>query len=236
MKKLWIFGDSYSDSSYHNDEDAWSKQIEKVYDVKNLSRAGSGPEYQLGLFRKAMLNTDVNDLKEIILIFFISHNSRKNFKFVEHPTDQSFMSHIASDTSYKDEWHQNKVKKYAAYKTFLKDFYKYYYQNLELDDFEYIQQVSLIKEFSKFFKKVLVITVFNSALNSKLHKKFNSIIDDSENFTYARGPALHFVERDVNMTDANHMCRKNHRLFYKQLINWIENNVPVDTEKLKKIN
>lgn len=234
MKKLWIFGDSYSDSSYHNNEAAWSKKIEKVYNVQNLSKSGSGPEYQLGLFRKSILDTDVNDLKETTLIFFLSHNSRKNFEFVEHPEDQSFMLHIASNTLYKDEWQQNKVKKYAAYKPFLKEFYKYYYLSHDLDDFEYIQQIVLIKEFSKFFKKALVITVFNNAPDSNLHKKFNSIIDDSENFTYARGPALHFVERDVNIKEANHMCIENHQLLYNQLINWIENNVPVDTEKLKK--
>jgi len=225
MEKLWIFGDSYSSTEFE-DSSAWPHQLEKQYEVSNYSVAGSGPEYMMVKFRDRLIAT--KDLENISLMFFLSHDSRKPFSFLKKPGDQCNMQHF-------DKWNEYLRKTYAKQKPFLKQFYDDYYNSNFLDDFHHLKYVGIIKEVSRFFKKVLVIPVFDHPENGILYSRFNSTIEDTENFTYARGPALFTIEKEINTYASNHLCDENHKLMYEQLVNWMEHSIPFDTNNLKKL-
>jgi hypothetical protein len=236
MQKVWIFGDSYaadvSDESY-----AWPRRLSLKYNVENFAISGTGPEYILKLFRNELDSPSLNpkDLNDINLIFFLSHDSRKDFKFLKDPSDQCCMLHIASETKFEQDWASRRVKEYTKEKNFITHFYRDYYLHNNLCDFDHLKYVGILKEFSRFFKKTLVVPVFDPPHHGILHQKFDTTVEDYGNFSYAKGPALFFVENEVNGEMPNHLCIENHNRMFDQLKNWIDNSIPLDTEKLKKI-
>lgn len=229
MQKVWIFGDSYS-SDEHNADFQWPVRLTSKYDVRNWSLGGTGPEYMINLFRLTLesKNLTVQQLKDINLIFFVSHDSRKDFSFLTKPSDQCYMNHV-------DKWGKQEQKRYKKQKPFIDSFYRHYYIHNNLCDFNHLKYVGIIKEFSRFFKKVLVVSVFDQPENGLLLTKFNTTLEDTKNFTYAKGPALFFVEKEINGAEPNHLCLENHNRMYNQLVDWIEYDIPLDTKKLKEI-
>lgn len=236
MQKVWIFGDSYAANS-SNEDYAWPNQLSKKYDVTNWAKSGTGPEYMMKVFKKELESSsnNVEDLKEISLIFFLSHDSRKDFSFLTNSEDQCLMIHIASKKKFKDEWSFNKSIRYQQHQHFLSNFYKNYYLHEDLSDFRHLQYVGILKEYSRFFKKCLVVSVFDRPDASVLHQKFNTTIQDTDNFCYAKGPALYEVEKEINKDMPNHLSIENHNLMFEQLVDWIENSVSLDTKNLKTL-
>lgn len=235
MKKIWIFGDSYS-VEHENCKYSWPVRLKNNYIVKNFSLGGTGPEYQLDVFKKIILNTSLEELKSIDLIFLISSNSRKNFSFYTDPSHQSFGLSIANQNKFDYKPFNKIIRQYSQYTNFLKDFFKFYYlYNTQDFDMLHIHQILFIKEFSKFFNKGLVISVFDNTSESAICKKFNNILDSTNTFTYAKGLPLYYIEKEIYKFAPNHLSEKNHSLLYEQMVNWIENNISVDTDKLKKI-
>ena len=229
MQKVRIFGDSYSSAEHHANFQ-WPVRLASKYNVRNWSWGGTGPEYMINIFRQELesKNVIVDELKDINLIFFISRDSRKDFSFITNPSDQCCMNRIGN-------WDKRLNKKYRKHKSFIDNFYRHYYIHNNLCDFNHLKYVGIIKEFSRFFKKVLVVSVFDRPEESLLLTKFNTRLENTENFTYAKGPALFFVEKEVNGDEPNHLCLENHNIMYNELSNWIEHDIPFDTKKLKKI-
>ena len=236
MEKIWIFGDSYA-ANDSNESYTWPKKLSEKYKVTNWAVGGTGPEYMINLFRKELENPKLvlTDLKNINLIFFLSHDSRKDFSFLQQSNDQCFTFHVGMETKFKDKWSISKLKKYAKQKDFLRKFYRDYYLHNNLCDFNHLKYIGILKEFSRFFKKVLVIPVFDNYEEGILYQKFNTTVADIDNFTYSQGPALFFIENEINGNMPNHLCIENHNNMFVQLTNWIENSIPLDTNKFKKI-
>lgn len=229
MEKVWIFGDSYSSAEF-KDPTAWPHKLAERYDINNFSISGTGPEYMIKLFKEQLNAPDlnINELKDINLIFFLSHDSRKDFSFLTNPSHQCITRHV-------DQFSRPEYKHYKKQKPFLEKFYIEYYDYNRLDDFDHLKYVGIIKEFSRFFKKVLIIPVFDRRTISILYNKFNSTIEDHRNCTYARGPILFDIEEEINTNAPNHYGPENHILMYEQLVNWIDNNIPFDSNNLKKL-
>jgi hypothetical protein len=233
MQKVWIFGDSYANDSY-NKHYAWSKRIAQTYDVKNYAIGGTGPEYMMQLFRDAIQNTETDELEKINLIFFLSGDERKNFNFTMQPEDQSIMMNVIFGRN-DDLYIRKRVARYKSYKKFLHNFFRRYYLHNDLQDFRQLQYVGILKEYSVFFKKVLVVNVFDDPQDSLLYKKFGLPIQDTEKFTFCKGPSLYSIEKDINKELPNHLSPTNHDLLVNEMVNWIDHNISPNINNLKKI-
>lgn len=233
MHKVWIYGDSYANDTYDKPY-AWTKRVAKKYNTLNKAIGGTGPEYMISTFRQEILKADIEELKETDLIFFLSGDERKNFTFTAQPEDQAIMID-AVFSGNKDRYMRKRVAEYKDQKKFLNNFYKKYYLHNDLEDFRQLQYVGILKEYSQFFKKVLVVSVFDDFRDSLLYKKFNTTIKDTENFTFCRGPSLYSIEKDINKSLPNHLSPINHDLLYTEIENWIENNIVPDLTNLEKI-
>jgi len=233
MQKVWIFGDSYANDTY-NKSYAWSKRVAQKYNTVNYAIGGTGPEYMMQIFRKALQNTSEEELKNIDLIFFLSGDERKQFSFTAQPEDQAVMIDVVF-RGMLDRYMRKRTSLYRGQKKFLHNFYKKYYLHNKLEDFRQLQYVGILKEYSQFFNKVLVISVFDDFKDSLLYKKFNTTVNDTENFTFCRGPSLYSMEKDINKSLPNHLSPTNHDLLYNEIENWIEHNNPPDLNNLEKI-
>ena len=233
MQKVWIFGDSYANDSYKATH-PWAVQLSRTYDVKNYAIGGSGPEYMMQLFRDAIQDTETDELEKINLIFFLSGDERKNFNFTMRPEDQSIMMNVNFGRD-DDLYIRRTIAKYRSYKKFLYNFYKRYYLHNNLQDFRQLQYVGILKEYSTFFKKVLVVNVFDDPQDSLLYKKFGTTVTDTEKFTFCKGPSLYSIEQNINKELPNHLSPTNHDLLFNEMVNWIDHNISPNINNLKKI-
>lgn len=231
-KKLWIFGDSYSvDWDYI--EYSYITQLKQRYDVENFSVSGSGLDYQFKLFNKKLLETRDEDLKNIILVFLIASYNRPNFSFWKDPGHQCFSISIANDYQFDYKPFQKIIKQYRDYKIFIKDFYKFYFTYNE-NEFKYLEKILILKEFSNFFNKTLAISIFDPVKEDMINNKFK-INYNNNNFFFAEGEPLYRIEKEVNKFEPNHLSIENHNLLFQEIYNWIEHNINVNIDNLKKI-
>jgi len=226
MEEVWIFGDSYAADCYYPEEEkyAWPLRLKNLYNVENFAYPGTGPEHAMKVFRNQILHCTSEELSNISVIFVLSHDSRKDFSFLDSLSDQCSM--FVMDQNFKKYNKKNQ--------NFIKKFYKEYYMHNELGDFRHLQYVGILKEFSRFFKKILVIPAFDDYKSNTLYEKFDSQIEDYENFYYSKGPALFFIEKEKN-NDPNHLSLINHSLMFENLKAWLENSHIFDTNNLQKI-
>ena len=172
--------------------------------------------------------------KDINLIFLISHSSRIDFSFLETPLDQvNIINVIRSHKERKRLGHltQQVYEKYKNYSEFINAFYKFYYfhKNYELD---FYQRVSLLKDISPLFKKVLVIPIFDDIEDYTLYQltQQSNLISD---FYIAQGEGLGRFHTSDSLAP-NHFVPENHVKFYNMLKRWIDKGINIHTKKLKK--
>lgn len=238
-QNVWIYGDSFAQKWTGGVNElslSWPRLIEKDYSVTNFAKSGSGPDYQLDILFKNIqdASSNINQLKDINLIFFLSHNSRFDFSFLEQPQDQVNIIHMIDNKQFRENLGSQKkeiYKKYKKYLNFICDFYKFYYfhNNYELD---FYKRVSLLKDISPLFKKVLVIPIFDNIeeyMLFSLTKQYNSI----SNFYIAEGERLNEYATS-NPSDINHLISDNHIELYDMLKRWIHKGINVQTKRLKK--
>ena len=237
---VWVFGDSFAEKWVDPEVDgkpAWPIMLENKFFVENFAKCGSGPDYQLDLLYKKLTdpNVNLNKLKDINLIFVLSHNARIDFSFLTEPSHQVYVTKLTHDNhkTWKDQPVdiQRIFCKYEKYSDFVTDFYKFYYfhQTYEIDVFK---RIALLKDIAMLFKKVLVIPVFDNIEDFRLYKllhKRNVV----ENFYIATGDGIGWIS-SPNPTDANHFTQENHYEFYFMLKGWIEKNINLSTKRLKK--
>jgi len=233
MQKVWIFGDSYANDTYEESY-VWTKRVAQKYNTVNYAIGGTGPEYMMRIFRNALQTTSEEDLKNINLIFFLSGDERKHFSFTAQPEDQAVMIDVVF-RGMLDNYMRKRTAQYKDQKKFLNNFYKKYYLHNNLEDFRQLQYVGILKEYSSFFKKVLVVSVFDDAQDSLLYKKFSSTVQDTEKFTFCKGPSLYSIEKDINKELPNHLSLTNHDLLFNEIVNWIDHDTSPNINNLKKI-
>lgn len=235
---VWIFGDSFAERWVDievNGKLAWPILMEDFYKVENFGKCGSGPEYQLNLLTKKINNIEnLDDLKNINLIFILSHSARINFSFLE-PGDQWLSGRLTSieQPSWKDLTHdiQEKIQKYKKHVEFVTNFYDffYFYNNHET---EFYKRISLLKDLSYMFKKVAVIPVFDNIEEFSLYQLLKEN-KNQENFHIAKGIGIGWYA-STDPTDPNHFVERNHVEFFQMIKKWIDKNINIDTKKLTK--
>lgn len=229
-QKVWIFGDSYA-ARYDEGKDlenSWPYMIAKKYNVINEALPGSSIFLALKKINN-LINHNTNT-QDDILIFYMSNRDRIDFSFLERDEDACMMHNVVNDNS-DQKWIKKYLRRYKRYSTFIKNFYQYYvFNNEKALEMSMLGHYVLLKELSKRFKKVLVVPVF------QLPYIKDFTIDDTEKFSIAKGNALWFHdEKNIDTDQVNHMRVENHKIIYDMTVDWIENDIPFDTEKLKKI-
>ena len=230
MKPIWIFGDSYAMDA--EVDYSWPTRLSKTHNVKNFAEGGTGPDWSVNLLKDEIKNTPIEDLKDITLIFFVSHYSRKHFNFQQQASDQCFMAHYAAGST--SGFSQRMKDYYKPFKKFIHQTYKY---DSLLHDNEgnfTLQHILLIKELSRFFKQTLIVPVFTPIKDTILGQKFSATILDTDNCTIADS-CIWEPEKDINLLEPNHHCRENHAIIYNMMYDWIEKKNPFIINKLKKI-
>jgi hypothetical protein len=226
-KKVWIFGDSYSDSVNYiqNDYPTWPIELAKKYDVKNFSLQGTGPDWSLSLLNENMKSQGLGNLKDVTVIFLVSNPFRFNFSFYDPPGNQVLLPFIGK---YSDigEYHKTEIKKYSKYFKFYKDFLKYYAYEETWVGTAVVKITGSLKLYEHFFKKILVWPVFDMP-------KFLTVPQTGK-FYYVN-KKLYDIESKKYKIGAdprsNHLSKENHVVMLEQLSNWIEYNTPIDLSK-----
>lgn len=236
---VWIFGDSFAEiwrGGHLETTPAWPRMIEKDFYVENFAKSGSGPDYQLDILYKKINHAkfNIHQLKDISLIFLLSHGSRIDFSFLEQPQDQVNVINVILSRKERKKLGsltEEVYEKYKSYSAFITDFYNFYYfhQNHELD---FYKRVSLLKDIAPLFKKVLVVPVFDDIEEHTLYQltqQFNLI----SNFHIAQGEGLGRFHTSDPLAP-NHFIPENHVEFYNMLKRWIDKGINIRTKKLKK--
>lgn len=229
-EKVWIFGDSYSDPNYLEENTfSWPTQLAKNYDVRNFSIRGTGPEWSLNLLLAQIKPIETTD--DVNLIFFVSNPIRFDFKFYKDPKDQALFQYVV-DRCHSEPG-ESLVNKYLDRKRFFKEFVKLYIGTM--DDFyidkEMIKYVGSLKLLERKFKKILVWPIFY---------RLNIDIETSEKFMLINDLPMASVEPNQNFyfgydSRANHLSKDNHIIMLEQLSAWVDNNSQIDIKKFTRI-
>ncbi len=226
-KEVWIFGDSYSDPSFkHNDTISWPNEIANKYNITNFSCLGTGPDWSLELLQKNIKQLDKSKLKNIDLIFFISHVSRFNFSFYNHQQDQVLTPLIAARQSL-NKHSKREIKQYSKYQSFCKDFFRYYANSNLFDEQTLLKIIGNLKLYEPIFNKILVWPIFQEIDLPVSSNNFYFVDKCLSSFENTYGHAMD--------TRNNHLSLANHEIVLEQLSNWIDHSNPIDTSKFQII-
>jgi len=236
-EQIWLFGDSFVEKWQDpevNGKPAWPIMLEKKFNVSNFGKSGSGPDFQLDVLYKEIEKHkhNIEDLKNINLIFFISHNSRIDFSFLASEHHQVYAAKLID--GYKQTWKdetpevQKIMRKYSKHYEFLNNFYRYYYfhQNYEID---FWKRVSLLKDITQLFKKVMVVPIFDDIQEHRLY----SMVKNPKNFCIAEG-SIGINLHSPNFSDPNHLSEENHYELYALIKRWLKTGKTINLQLLTK--
>lgn len=214
MQNILIIGDSYSDTYIDQHQwktwKTWPNVLTEKYNVTNLSKHGSGPNWALEQLKHYENNNTTSDT---ILIFFISHPLRPNFKFFSSPHHQNlnWLNKDNKNSAYMQG-------SYRRFLPFLTNFIKFNDLDLELEVLKY---VSYLKTISFKYKKVLVFSNFfdidNTIFCSINTNKFFVVKDRLRNLT-----------RHQDENSPNHISQETHYQMIEWLEQYIENSTRFD--------
>lgn len=223
-KKLWIFGDSYSDptSSYMSHFEPWVSRIAGIYDVTNLSMCGTGPDFSLRELIDLIRDNDA-ELDETSVIFFISSIYRFNFKFL-HASDQVLAPYVADGyPGQRNEEMVAQMERYSRFRPFVQDYLEQYVWHSSFNKTELLKIVGSLKLLSHRFEKMMVWPIFDD-------QKLVDIQDDGR-FFYVK----HSLSRIEGVgggfsrdSRPNHLSQDNHEVMLRQLCGWMDHGIPID--------
>lgn len=205
--------------------------LEQEYNVKNFAVAGSGPEYSLSILLKNILDKTESELKNITVFFIMSHDMRFNLLSI-NPYDQVLCKYTTFNmfdpriTDYAKNKLNSVIDK--PMQKFIKKFYNYYFSNLN-PDIHILKTVGSLQLLANVFNKILVVSSF---------KKIPPYIPDKDNnfSLFSRMPLSDLMKQQFAFDHdklSNHLEDYQHPVFYEQLKNWIEFDIPVDFDKIK---
>ena len=244
MKTLYIYGDSFSDPN-HNYAAAgnhkWVEKLEKNFKIHNFSLKGSGPQFQLQHLIETIESTDIKDLKQSSLLFFMSDINRHWWKFM-NPKDQYLYPYVMYNRTQselqnsilrksvgEDSYLVNEAKQYKAYSKFLKMYNKQQGQN---NDQHIINIFSTVFTLSNFFHKTAFWPVFNNLpdICYTYDSQYFQIVEKS----------LYEIACNENIPDCRknmHLHKQNHLIMEKEIYNWMTRNRKINIKNFKeKIN
>lgn len=251
MEKVWIFGDSYAqrnpiitESTKHLVDlefKTWPLMMEDRFNVENFAKGGTGPSWSINqLLNKISSIDDLQQLKQVNVIFFISAIWRLDLSFYTQPSDQHLTAQIPAPNvdMINRGWNifnlnyesSRRVKPYSSHKRFVSDLWKYYLLNDTFQQTEIIKSIGAIKLLSTFFKKVLVWPVF--------HKPVLDIDYSNDNFYYIKD-ILFGIEQDPfefgKDPRQNHLTNENHLIMFEELKNWVVDSKTVNIDRFIRL-
>ena len=228
MKTVYIFGDSFSDPDHDYavaGNYKWAEELSKKYNIKNLSKKGTGPEYQIKNLINLIRKTPPEELAQSKLIFFVSDPMRKYWKFLK-PKHQYLIPYIIHPSHRQNNFDLFcQTKDYLKYNIFLRNYdgYKGIQPNEELIIF-----YNSLYSFAHRFSNTLVWPCFHCIPETFL-------INNTHNFNTIN-TSLIDISSAENVDDKQknmHLHFLNHQIMLEQLSNWIDKNTHIDVKKFR---
>ena len=212
MTKVWVYGDSFSSADYNNHVGpSWVDLLANDYVIKNQSHTGVGPLTLLDKLAKDVYVMSGNTCNDI-LIFIIPYTARQHFSFTTKPLEEHLYYHHLDD--YKKTPHGN----------FLKEFY-YYFMTAHKIEQMFIQHLLSVKQLSSHFKKAIIMHT-------------DELDPERRNFFSNSLLTLYKISTEENVWSPddgfdfrrNHLSEPNHHIMYKQIVDFIENDTPINAD------
>jgi len=214
---LWILGDSYGENvksiSKWKNMWTWPQEITRIFDVENFAIAGSGPQTQIEYFLNNAKDRELEYCSDINVIFFVSDPARINFNFYQTPFHQTYPKVLLDNpTKIELDWKEY----YKDKNKFIMNYFKY----IDIMPvYETEKYISILKMYSKFFKKILVFNCFQYT-DDTLATSIND-----EKFHLINNPMININNDPEKFFDCpNHLSLKNHKIMYSQLVGHFLNN------------
>jgi hypothetical protein len=223
MNTVYIFGDSFADSS--SSKYAWPNRLKENYTVKNYALGGTGPDWSLKNFLKIV---DEVHPENSYCIFCISDIARISLKFMEPKTAHLVRFYFGNKTIRHPnlKTHESKLEKYEAYNSFLYKLNKNYLSYSTFYATEFLKIILFIKFYSDSFKKTLIFPCFDELSTQQLIR-----LNTNKNFYVHNKPLNEYSEESLNPyhnpygdTRINHMIESQHTEFYNIIINLLKSN------------
>ncbi len=215
MTKIWIYGDSFSSDFNNNVSPGWVDFLGKKYTIINQSSTGIGPITLLDRLTNDVYTMSGNTCNDI-LIFIMPCVARQHFSFTTKPLEEHlFYDHLERYTK-------------ATYGNFLKEFYYYYMTNHKIEQL-FIQHLLSVMQLSSYFKKAIIM--HTDELDPE---KLNFYANSSLNIYQICLDENVWCPSDGYDSRRNHLSEPNHHIMYKQIVDFIENDTPIDANMFLK--
>lgn len=234
---IYIFGDSYGDPEYGNSINqgkTWYELLQDYHDVKNYSKAGTGPSYSLDIFEKTNIN------KNSIIIFLFSDILRHNFSFLKDPSHSSICPWIADnndlflETNFSKFVNMDKTKFYLL--DHIDEIMNYYNNDIVFYNKQINQTIDRIYNLiRKYNSKIIFLPIFKKTKIPMSHQYIDYNFFDTyiflqeisikeynvntENFLYNE----EFDNYNDSFIRRNHLSIDNHIVLFKNIMSIIDN-------------
>jgi len=243
-EKLWIFGDSHCDPTYRNDLTyvAWPVAIKKTIKVINYSVAGSGPDYQLQRFIDAVKKSKKEKLKNISVFFVIPSIYRFNLKFINNqtPRHQSYSEvyavHLNNnwDLETREKMLNLVGESFGERCSFLDLFLHEYVLHSTYTQTEMLKIITILKEMSKYFKKMYVVSA-GCPVDLEFRKGFSVSIENTKNFYCSKDTVYNVFPPTYgfgNDPRNNHLPKHAHKNLLTKIENWLHTGNTFDFKEI----
>lgn len=219
MKKLWVFGDSFTVHSEKNQEISWTYKLAKKLGVKeyrNHSQFGASNEYITAYLEASLKDIDKDDY----IIILVTFKSRIWF-FYDHPELSNL--NAATDDLIKKAYGKNTVKAVEYYQKYLES---ERVQSLRLNwYYGYLQHLE------SFYPNLMIIPAFDNGFHlDNNYETIGSLFTIGENeYESLDVKSKVFIKR-WNRFDmrSGHMCPDNHDILAEKIYNTYTNKIPLD--------
>lgn len=215
-KELWIFGDSYAQAHPYC-EYAYTELLKKDYNVINFAQGGSSVDWSIEQFLQAI---KTKDTKNVYVLFCLTSVYRQYWNFFETEEHHYLATHLGGGTTWRNILTTNVgsyIAKYKEHRRFAKSFWNSIHP--EWKEINEQKNVAIINMYAQLFKKVLIWPCFEEVnVDIKLDKRV----------TLKTKPLVEIhkiLESPTQDPRPNHMDEKGHKKMYKNLVEWIDEDV-----------
>lgn len=239
-EKLWLFGDSYCDLYFRNDLSykGWPELIREKYDVTNLAKTGSGPDYSMSKLVEMLEKTGPSARKQIHIFFGISDIYRIPLQFCnpQHRADSyesllkvymlnRFFPNFYNKESRKES--KSLIQRHFTKKQqhFIENMYRENILYSSYKDTELLKIIFFLKGLSEEFKSVYVVSLFQNV------PSFISTIKNTENFLFSPTTVQNIFPNNTKWGEDknnNHLPKEVHQKLVDSFFKWTNERQPFD--------
>ena len=246
MKKLFIFGDSFADSTLNTytkfqQDTSWYEFLSSDYEIINYGTSGTGPHYSFKEYYDFIQQFNRHEYEDYIVLFFLSGEDRIHFP----NTNPRETTSINWDFQKKESWfyENNYVEKvkiyYDAFKSEIDFFYLTMHDEMSWSNMKnvgFLHMLSLLLN----MKTIVFFTYGIKILNNTWFKDYISRLYSSNFYVSPIELAIvaeeEFKDKDnyntIDFQDErrNHLSQQNHKVLYenikKIIVNDYKNLIP----------